>query len=112
MPDQSPYQIHIPATDVLSYLFPPGSTPSDKPIWIDAVEPEHSLSPRQLLQWAKRLGLGLHGLGLKEGDVVMVYSHNHIFVPVAYLGIAGSGFIFSGTNPAYTVDGKFLPTTQ
>ncbi|KAF2816350.1 4-coumarate-CoA ligase [Mytilinidion resinicola] len=104
MPEKSPFQIDIPATDVLSYLFPPGTTPSDKPIWIDAVETEHSLSPRQLLQWAKRLGLGLHGLGLQEGDVVMVYSHNHIFVPVAYLGISGSGFIFSGTNPAYTID--------
>ncbi|KAF2729248.1 4-coumarate-CoA ligase, variant, partial [Polyplosphaeria fusca] len=34
----------------------------------------------------------------------MVYSQNHIFIPVAYLGIAGSGLIFNGCNPAYGVE--------
>jgi 4-coumarate--CoA ligase len=106
MPSQSPFQIDIPATDILTYLFPPSTSVSDKPIWIDADDTQHALSPRQLLQWARRLGSGLQNLGLQRQDVVMVYSHNHIFVPVAYLGIAGSGYIFSGCNPAYGVDGK------
>ncbi|OCK74966.1 4-coumarate-CoA ligase [Lepidopterella palustris CBS 459.81] len=104
MPQNSPFQIDIPPTDLLSYLFPEGKGPSNTPIWIDAEEPHHSLSPKQLLLWVKRLAVGLQGMGLEAGDVVMVYSHNHIFVPVAYLGISGAGFIFSGTNPAYTVD--------
>ncbi|KAL2354687.1 4-coumarate-CoA ligase [Cryomyces antarcticus] len=104
MPHKSPFQLDIPATDVLTWLFPPGSTPSDKPIWIDAVKPEENhLSPRELLQWVKRLGVGLDKLGLKQNEAVMMHSANHIFVPVAYLGVAGSGRVFSGCNPAYTV---------
>jgi 4-coumarate--CoA ligase len=105
MPSQSPFQINIPATDLLSYLFPPSKPASDKHIWIDAEDTKRALSPRQLLQWVKRLGMGLERLGLRKGDVVVVYSHNHIFVPVAYLGVAGCGYVFSGCNPAYGVDG-------
>ena len=105
MPSKSPFTIDIPATDVLSYLFPVGQPASDKPIWIDADNTSNSLSPRQLLQWAKRLCGGLQKLGLKKQDVVMMYSHNHIFVPVAYLGVSGCGCIFSGCNPAYGING-------
>ncbi|KAF2746113.1 4-coumarate-CoA ligase [Sporormia fimetaria CBS 119925] len=104
MPAESRFQIDIPATDILSYLFPLTRLASDKPIWIDADDTSNSLSPKQLLQWVKRLGGGLQLLGLQRQDVVMMYSHNHIFVPVAYLGISGCGCIFSGCNPAYGVD--------
>ncbi|OCL05299.1 4-coumarate-CoA ligase [Glonium stellatum] len=104
MPQKSPFQIDIPATDLLTYLFPQDEQPSDIPIWIDAIEPKHSISPKILLEWVKRLGVGLYGLGIEQGEVIMMYSHNHIFVPVAYLGISGSGYIFSGCNPAYGVD--------
>jgi 4-coumarate--CoA ligase len=105
MPSQSPFQIDIPQTDLLSYVFPPSEPASDKPLWIDADDTRHSISPRQLIQWVKRLGSGLQDLGLQRQDVVMMYSNNHIFVPVAYLGVAGSGCIYSGCNPAYGVDG-------
>jgi hypothetical protein len=36
----------------------------------------------------------------------MIFTPNHIFVPVAYLGIVSAGAAFSGANPAYTVLGK------
>lgn len=109
MPEKSHFQIDIPGTDILSYLFPPGSTPSDTPIWVDAQEPEkYSLSPRQLLAWVQRLCLGLQELGLQQNDVVMIHSTNHIFVPVIYLGVTGSGYIFSGCNPAYGVAGRLV----
>jgi hypothetical protein len=107
MPTESPFQIDIPSTNLLTYLFPSEDSVSNKPIWIDADDVQHALSPRQLLHWVKRLGAGLQGLGLKEQDVVMVYSLNHIFVPVAYLGVAGAGYVFSGCNPAYGVYGMF-----
>jgi len=55
------------------------------------------------LQWVKRLGLGLDRLGVKHGDIVLIYSPNHIFIPVAYLGIVGSCRAFSAVNPIYTV---------
>lgn len=107
MPQKSPFQIDIPLTDVLSYIFPEDTQPYDQPIWIDAEEPDRSLSPKQLLHWVKRLGVGLDKLGIAQDEAVLMYSANHIFVPIAYLGVAGSGRIFSGCNPAYGIDGMW-----
>lgn len=107
MPFKSPYpHLDIPRTDILTYLFPPNTTPSDTPLWLDSSNPRHSLSPRQLLLWVKRLAVGLDKIGVKSGEVVMIHTPNHIFVPVAYLGIVGSGRVFSGANPVYTASGK------
>ncbi|PNS21195.1 4-coumarate--CoA ligase-like 7 [Sphaceloma murrayae] len=101
---RSPFQLDIPATDILSLVYPPRSRPSDQPVWIDAEQTSHSLSPAQALQWIKRLGAGLDALHVGQDEVVMMYSSNHIFVPVVYLGVAGSGRVFSGCNPAYGVN--------
>ncbi|KAH8714144.1 4-coumarate-CoA ligase [Ilyonectria robusta] len=104
MPVTSPYPVlDIPQKNVLSYLF--GDAPaSEEPLWLDSKTPdEKNLSPKQLLQWVRRLGYGLERLGIQRGDVVMICSPNSIFVPVAFLGIVGAGYIFSGANPAYTV---------
>ncbi|KAL4951861.1 hypothetical protein BDW69DRAFT_185975 [Aspergillus filifer] len=95
-------KLEIPSTNILSYLYPPNQTVSDKPIWIDANNPSNSLCPRQMLSWVRRLGYGLDRLGVGRGEVVIIYTPNHIFVPVAYQGIVGSGRIFSGANPTYT----------
>lgn len=104
---KSPYpSLEIPKTNVLSYLFPENSTPSSEPLWIDSDDDRINLSPRQMLQWVKRVGMGLQKLGLQNGDVVMMCTPNQIFVPVAYLGIVSVGCIFSGANPAYTVPGS------
>jgi hypothetical protein len=98
--------IHIPKTDLLTYLFPPGQKISEDPIWLDAADPENSLSPRQALNWIKRLGLGLDRLGVKAQEAVMILTPNHVYVPVAYLGIVGSRRVFSAGNPIYTVSGR------
>ncbi|KAJ5629464.1 hypothetical protein N7528_003121 [Penicillium herquei] len=95
--------LSIPHTNILSYLYPSNQTVSDKPIWIDSQNPANSLSPRQMLAWVRRLGFGLDRLGIGKGEVVLILTPNHLFVPVAYQGIVGSGRIFSGANPSYTV---------
>ncbi|KAF2841013.1 acetyl-CoA synthetase-like protein [Patellaria atrata CBS 101060] len=101
---KSPFpDIDIPGVDILTYLFPTGSKPSDSPIWIDSKNPNTSLSPKQLLQWVKRLAIGLDRLGVQPGEVLMTYTPNHVFVPVAYLGAVGSRRVFTGANPIYTV---------
>lgn len=108
MPFQSLYpSLDMPKTNVLSYLFPPGEAVSDEPLWHDSKDYNRSLSPKTLLQWVKRLSFGLEKLGLRRGDVVLIFTPNHVFVPVAYLGIVGAGYIFSGANPAYTAPGMF-----
>ena len=72
-------------------------------MWLDAKNPKLSLSPKQLLQWTKRLALGLDNLGIGRGEVCLIYSPNTIYIPVAYLGIVGGLRCFSAVNPAYTV---------
>ena len=95
--------LDIPKTNILSYLFPRTQEPSDQPIWLDSEDTDISLSPRELLLWVKRLAVGLDKLKVGEGEVVLIYTPNHIFVPVAYLGIVGSLRVFSGMNPVYTI---------
>ncbi|KAJ4163642.1 hypothetical protein LMH87_005357 [Akanthomyces muscarius] len=103
MPVRSPFaDVDVPSVNVLDYIFPNPGDVSDKPLWIDADDNAKSLSLRQTLGWVKRLGAGLQRLGLKRGDVVMMCSTNHIFVPVLYLGVVGSTCAFTGANPAYT----------
>lgn len=103
---KSPYPIiSIPETNILTYIFPPDQEPLEQDIWIDSKDNSRRLSPKQALQWVKRLAFGLEGLGLRRGDVAMIFTPNHIFVPVAYLGIVGAGLVFSGANPAYTIPG-------
>lgn len=97
--------VEIPKTDILSYLFPPGSAPSEKPLWLESADPDNSLSPRQALNWVKRLAIGLDRKGVKTQEAVMMFTPNHIYVPAAYLGIVGSRRIFSAANPIYTVSG-------
>lgn len=96
--------LHIPKVNVLDFLFPKGEAISNQPVWHDAKNPKTNLSPKQLVHWVKRLSLGLDRLGVKRGEVCLIYSPNHIFIPVAYLGIVGGGRCFSAVNPIYTVN--------
>jgi len=98
--------VTIPDVDLLSYLFPSDAQVSSEPIWIDASDPSKHLSPRELLLWAKRFASSIQSLGMVVGDVCMILTPNHIFVPVAFLGCVAGGFIFSGSNPIYNADGK------
>ncbi|KAF2669325.1 4-coumarate-CoA ligase [Microthyrium microscopicum] len=95
--------IDIPKSNLLEYLFPEGSRLSEEPLWIDSSNPSNCLSPKQAVSWTKRMAIGLDRLGVKSQEVVMILSPNHIFVPIAYLGIVGSTRIFSAGNPIYTV---------
>lgn len=95
--------IEIPKCNILSYLFPENETLSEKPIWIDADAPSNSLSPKQMLSYVKRFVVGLEKLNIGQQVAIMVFTPNHIFVPLAYLAAAGSRRYYTGANPAYTV---------
>ena len=102
-----PYpDIQIPQVDILTYLFGSGNSLPHEPLWINATDTRKHLSLHSGLLWIKRLAVGLDRIGVKQGEVVMIVTPNHIFVPIAYLGTVGSGRIFSGANPAYTADGR------
>ncbi|KFY75883.1 hypothetical protein V498_09855 [Pseudogymnoascus sp. VKM F-4517 (FW-2822)] len=97
-----PY-LDIPQTSLVDYLFPPGIKPSNEPLWIDSQDPSNSLSEAQVLGWSKSLSRGLRDAGLHQDEVVMLFTPNHIFVPVAYLGIVGGGYRYSAGNPVFTL---------
>ena len=61
------------------------------------------MSKRQLLHKVKKLAVGLDKLGIRDGEVVLIFTPNHLLVPVAYLGVVGSKRVFSGVNPIYTI---------
>lgn len=102
-----PY-LSIPQTNLVEYLFPPGVEPSTEPLWIDSQDPSNFLSETQVLEWSKSLSRGLGNAGIHQNEVVMLFTPNHIFVPVAYLGIVGGGYRFSAGNPAFTLRGQYL----
>ncbi|ETN41731.1 uncharacterized protein HMPREF1541_03667 [Cyphellophora europaea CBS 101466] len=105
MPYKSRYpDIDIPKCNILSYVFPESEKPSTKPVWIDAANPDNSLSPAQMLSWVKRFAVGLDNLGVPKHRAVMVYSPNHLYVSMAYLAAAGSCRMFTGANPTYTAN--------
>lgn len=106
MPHKSKYpDLDIPATNILDFIFAPNDPiPKDESIWHDSADPGNSLSKSQGLHRIKQLAVALDNLGVKEQEVVMIFTPNHICVPIAYMGIVGSKRIFSGANPIYTVN--------
>ncbi|RMZ76523.1 hypothetical protein DV738_g4919, partial [Chaetothyriales sp. CBS 135597] len=94
--------LDIPQCNILTYLFGDGQNQPTTPLWIEAANPSHSLSVEQMLSWIKRLGSGLDKLGVPKAGAIMVFSPNHLYVPVAYLAAAGSQRLFTGANPSYT----------
>ncbi|OAL32583.1 hypothetical protein AYO20_07893 [Fonsecaea nubica] len=113
MPQKSPFSITIPPTDLLTYLFPPDAKPSTQPLYISADEPSrHALSPAETLVWVKRLALGFQrilGVGGRTGEssrtgfTIMMFTPNHVFVPVVYLAAIAAGGIFSGCSISFGV---------
>ncbi|RVX70429.1 hypothetical protein B0A52_05928 [Exophiala mesophila] len=106
MVHKSKFKIQLPETDLLSYLF--GTSTSgieipDQPIWLDAGNPSRSISKRDALAYIKRFALGLERLGIRQGDVVLMFTPNHIFVPIAYLGTIAHGATFTGAGTTATV---------
>ncbi|KAF1809941.1 4-coumarate-CoA ligase [Eremomyces bilateralis CBS 781.70] len=104
MPTKSVHpDLVISECNILDWLFPDEASISETPVWIDASDSSHSLSPKQLVGWVKRFGLGLQQMGFTTGDSALIFSYNHIFIPVAYLSTVCLGVAFSGASPAFTV---------
>ncbi|KAK0050708.1 4-coumarate--CoA ligase 5 [Biomphalaria pfeifferi] len=58
----------------------------------------------QLKEKAIRVASGLHRLGYRKGDVISVFSTNHINYSVLMLACAATGVWFSAVNPLYKED--------
>ncbi|KAF2674023.1 AMP-binding enzyme [Microthyrium microscopicum] len=90
--------------DLLSWTFQNQSESDETPLLIDPSNTERSFSYSKLLSLTKQLIAGLKYAGITPGDCVLVNAFNDINYPVLYFGIVGTGAIFTGVNPSYTVD--------
>lgn len=99
--------VSIPEQNLLDLLFPRSTqTLSSEPLWVDASDTSNYLSLHTAKQWIKRFGCGLQKRGIGKGDIVLLFTPNHVFVPVGYLGTIASGAGCSGANPSFTEYGK------
>ncbi|KAI5307497.1 hypothetical protein KEM55_008148 [Ascosphaera atra] len=102
---KSRWTIDIPDCSLPTFIFGGPNTPvsKDGKIYIDAKNPDtHYLSAHDVRLWSQRLAAGLRKSGVQDGDRILLFSSNHIFYPVAFLGIIMAGGIFTGANPTYT----------
>lgn len=87
----------------MSWMFDDQKYDQDKPIYIDAAQPDRSISSRQARTITQRICAGFKAVGLKKGDCVCMLSFNDIYYSMAFLGIVAAGGVFAGTNPSHTV---------
>ena len=73
-------------------------------IYIDAANPERTISAKQGRTVLRKLVAGLRRWGVRpeQKDVVCLHAFNDIMYPMLSLGIIGAGGIFTGTNPSST----------
>ncbi|KAF2750804.1 4-coumarate-CoA ligase-like protein [Sporormia fimetaria CBS 119925] len=102
MPFLAQEHVPIPAKDLLSWIFDEQTYDPDKPIYVDAEQPDRTISSRQARAIVKRLNAGFSAHGLEKGDCVCMLSFNDIYYSMAFLGIVAAGGIFAGTNPSHT----------
>lgn len=100
---KSRWQISTPELSLQTFVFGSPNAPlGDGMAYIDASRPDtHFLTFETFRLWSKRLAVGLQKAGLQQGDRVLIFSNNHIFYPVAFMGILMAGGIFTGANPTY-----------
>jgi acyl-CoA synthetase (AMP-forming)/AMP-acid ligase II len=88
--------------DLVSWTLGPSSVESNTPILLDPEDIECSLTLNEIRTQVKQLIAGLNQQGISPGECVMVNSFNDIQYTVLYLGIIGSGAIFTGVNPSHS----------
>ncbi|RIA89002.1 hypothetical protein C1645_851678 [Glomus cerebriforme] len=96
--------IEIPEVGVFQYTTSnPYGINDDKAIFIDGTT-DKRLTFGQLKSSSRKLAAGLiNKVGFKRGDVLAIYSPNHIDYPVVIFGTIAAGGKISPVNPAYTV---------
>ncbi|KAJ5807954.1 AMP-dependent synthetase/ligase [Penicillium riverlandense] len=95
-------RILLPNKDLLSFIFDDPPYDQDAPIYIDAHQPQRSISCNQARSLIRKLVAGLRAAGLQRGDCVLIHSFNDINYSILVLAIIGAGGIFTGSNPSYT----------
>ncbi|KZT56519.1 acetyl-CoA synthetase-like protein [Calocera cornea HHB12733] len=104
-----PYDLSGARRSVFEYVFS-GQINGDKPAFIDGVNESRRITRNELRELSLSLAYGLrntltqrHGLSLRRGDVVLVFSPNSLEYPVmSSPPQAAAGIRVSPANAAYT----------
>ncbi|KAJ3313983.1 hypothetical protein HDV04_001289 [Boothiomyces sp. JEL0838] len=97
--------IRYQPSDTFSAVFFNGNIPKErinKPALIDGVTNEQ-YTYGQLLTKITSLAAYLHSIGVKRGDVIAIYSPNHIQYPVVIYAAVKLGAVVTTANPNYLV---------
>lgn len=93
-------------TNLATYFFCNPNVLPDQKIFVDAADPTHCLTRREVEIMVKQLAAGLrreNGGKPLDGATVCIHAFNNIYYPIMFHGILAAGGCFTGTNPAYTV---------
>ncbi|KAF2455093.1 putative AMP-binding enzyme [Lineolata rhizophorae] len=93
MPFLAQEHMHIPTKDLLSWMFDDQAYGENKPVYIDAADPNRTICSRQAKSIIRKLAAGFKKAGLKKAS---------IYYSMVFLGIVAAGGVFAGTNPSYT----------
>lgn len=109
---RSPYNVDIPTTDIVSFVFSAGTENSrKKPQYYDAKDPDQCFSLYDAERYVRQIACGLQRLGLKRNDKVLLYCNNRLFFPVLFWGVVAAGCVFTATSPTASVSGSYqLPS--
>ncbi|KAB8204005.1 hypothetical protein BDV34DRAFT_226748 [Aspergillus parasiticus] len=101
---ESPYHVHIPHTDVASFVFNSGTASSrESPQYFDAASPSQCFGLAQAEVWVKQFAKGLQGLGLGVDDKILLFSENRLYFPVLLWGVLAAGCVFTAASPNASV---------
>ena len=101
---QSRLSVPVPIISIPDFVFKSqDSLLSENPLLISAEDPERFLSLSGYRDLSRRLAAGLKASGVKEGDRVLLASHNTIYYAVVFMGTVMAGAIFVGVQATYSV---------
>lgn len=99
---RSPYpDVQVPDVPVTDFVLRRAGELSDKRALVDAATGD-ALTYGELEGRIRKAAGGLTDRGVAKGDVVAVYSPNHVLYPVAFHGAALAGGVVTTVNPLYT----------
>jgi len=88
-------------TDMVSFMFRDSSSYAHRLALADADSGE-KLNFREFKDKVSLVGSGLSQLGIRKGDVVLLFSPNSIYFPLCFFGIVSIGAVATTVNPSYT----------
>jgi 4-coumarate--CoA ligase len=103
---ESRLKLDIPFVDLLSWIFEGVDGASNRPIFLDAENPQRYLTASQLLSHTRAIGSALRtNAKVETGDVVLAYAGNSYIYPALVLGTLCAGAVFSGANVSFGQEG-------